>query len=141
MNWLTVALAVIAAVGGGSGLYAILTVGATRKKIGAEADEAVAGSVRTIIGGATDSVKLLRETVADAGRAVTEAEQRVERVNADLRVARSQVEEYGRRVDQLTREAERAYGELRRLRMAILDPGATLERLREMADPPGNGRP
>ena len=55
-------------------------------------------------------------------------------------LTRAQVEEYGRRVDQLTREAERAYGELRRLRMAILDPGATLERLREMADPPGNGR-
>ena len=129
MTWLTVALAGLTALGGGSGLWAALTVGATRRKITAEADEANAGAVRTIIGGATDSVKLLRQLLDDA-------EVRVERVNAELRLARAQV-------DELSREAEHAFGEVRRLRMAILEPGTTLEQLRAMVDPPplSSGRP
>ena len=64
---------VSAAVGGGGGVYAFLTVGSTKRKVNAEAihikataDETLADTVKVLIGSAADLVEPLKRELGEA---------------------------------------------------------------------------
>jgi len=95
--------------GGGGGLYALLTVRAARRRIVAQADETVAGAARVLIGGAADLVEPLKRELGE--------------VRADLR--------------QVRRDADALDRQLRRLIAMIHDPYMTIDRLRVMVGEPG----
>jgi chromosome segregation ATPase len=120
-------MAVITVLGGGGGIVALVTVGATRRKLIAQSDETVAGAVKVLMGGATDLVEPLR-------KALDSAEGRADKVNSQLREARTEL-------DGLRLQVEAMAGQLRRLQRAILAPDATLEHLRSLIVDPTNGRP
>lgn len=128
MTWLTALLSVFAAIGGAGGLVSLAQIGPTKRRIlaqaqqtAAKADETVAGTVRTLVGGAADLVQPLQ-------RALDAAELRADRINLQLREAWTEV-------DGLRREVQR-------IRTAIHEPAMTLDRLRAMVpvDVQDNGR-
>lgn len=128
MRWadlLPVVLAAITLLGGGGGIWSLLTVGRQRRQLSAHATqleaqsrEAIATTVKTLSTTAVDLVAPLQRTLQLA-------EARGDALNARLQQARSEVA-------QLRAEAEKAYEDLRRIRMAILDPAATIGQLRAM---------
>jgi predicted ATP-grasp superfamily ATP-dependent carboligase len=114
---------VLAALGGGGGLYAFLTIGSTKRKVNAEtiqikatADETIADTVKVLIGGAADLVEPLKRELAEAR----------------LDIAR------------LRQETNAIELRFRRLIVMIHQPAMTLPRLREMVplewETPVNGR-
>jgi predicted ATP-grasp superfamily ATP-dependent carboligase len=123
-GWLTILIpAVFAALGGGGGLYAFLTIGSTKRKVNAEtvqikatADETIADTVKVLIGGAADLVEPLKRELAEAR----------------LDIAR------------LRQETNAIELRFRRLIVMIHQPAMTLPRLREMVplewEAPLNGR-
>ena len=114
MNWLTLAVSVVAAVLGGGGMAAIVTALARRKVTRVEAAD------------------LLNESALEFASTL----------KADAADARRELGEMRREMGEVRHEAEALAYELRRLRLAILDPFATLDQLRAMVSGgPGNGIP
>jgi len=122
--WLTIAMGVLTLLGGGGGLYALLTLGATRRKILAEAtsikagaDETVADAAKVLIGGAADLVEPLKR---------------------ELREVRVELAAVRREADMLERKAGHLDRTLTRLAAMIHDPYMSMDRLRAMV-PEGSG--
>jgi predicted ATP-grasp superfamily ATP-dependent carboligase len=123
-TWVAIVVpGVLAALGGGGGLYAFLTIGSTKRKVNAEtiqikatADETIADTVKVLIGGAADLVEPLKRELAEAR----------------LDIAR------------LRQETNAIELRFRRLIMMIHQPAMTMPRLREMVpfewETPLNGR-
>lgn len=121
-------LGLIGAVGGGTGLYSLLTVGVQKRQLAAQAGDTLASTVSKLGEAAAALVEPLQ-------RSLILAESRADTLNAQLQGAKGEVA-------QLRTEAERAYEDLRRIRQAILDPTATIDALRELVRRgPSNGRP
>lgn len=95
-DWTPIILAVLALLGGGGGIYSALTVGATRRKMVAEASQ-VQANTTTLLGGFAVDVLLkplreriheLEEEVEDLRRRVREAyeaQEEIERLRALIR--------------------------------------------------------
>lgn len=108
-DWSPVILAAIALVGGGGGLYSALTVGATRRKIVAEAAQ-VQANTTTVLGGFAVDVLLkpLRERIA-------ELEQEVDELRLRVRQAYEAQDE----IERLRRQIQRYELEIAQLRQTV----------------------
>lgn len=106
-DWTPIILGLLALLGGGGGLYSALTVGATRRKMVAEAAQ-VQANTTTLLGGFAVDVLLkpLRERIAELEQEVDELRRRV-------------------------RDSYRREEELERLRAQIADLEQEIARLRE----------
>lgn len=103
----------IGVLGGGAGLWSVFTLGATKRKLMAEADSMNAGTAALLSQSA-------RDMLADANAA-----------RAELAAAREQLAELRQAMGELT-------AMMRRWRAAILDPRTSREELRVMVS--GDGR-
>lgn len=122
-------LGLVGAVGGGTGLYSLLTVGVQKRQLAAQAGDTLANTVSKLGEAAASMVEPLQ-------RSLILAESRADTLNAQLQGAKGEV-------TQLRTEAERAYEDLRRIRQAILEPTATIDGLRALVrrGPIGNPWP
>ena len=77
-DWTPLVLGLLALLGGGGGIYSALTVGATRRKMVAEAAQ-VQANTTTVLGGFAVDVLLkpLRERIAELEKEVDELRRRV----------------------------------------------------------------
>jgi hypothetical protein len=128
-SWLAALMAVVGALGGGAGVYTLLTIGPAKRKIAAEAthikasaDETLADAVKVLVGGAADLVGPLKRELGEA--------------RAELSQTRGEVAK-------LQRDCTQLEYRVARLIDMIHDPYMDLDRLRVMVPlPPGssNGR-
>lgn len=116
---------VLLGIGGGGGLFLLLTYGPQRRKInaGASSDEASAASV--LSGAALDMVREAREEAAGAKAEAVEARKETAAVRRELGAAHDEIQDLKRHVDRLVRLIQAAGIDL----PASLDPrrGGRLE--------------
>ena len=108
-DWTPIILALLALLGGGGGIYSALTVGATRRKMVAEAAQ-VQANTTTVLGGFAVDVLLkpLRERI-------TELEAEVEELRQRVREAYAAQEE----IDRLRRKIRRYEDEIAELKLTV----------------------
>jgi hypothetical protein len=112
-DWTPIILAILALAGGGGGLYSALTVGATRRKMVAEAAQ-VQANTTTVLGGFAVDVLLkpLRERIQELEEEVEglrqrvrqayEAQEEIERLRALIRRYEDEIVQLKRTVAALT---------------------------------------
>lgn len=83
-TWLVIVLAVIAAAGGGSGLYSALTVGSARRKLTAESDGITATTMALLGKSAVDMLDPLRQRVHELEDEVDGLREKVRNLTAEI---------------------------------------------------------
>lgn len=116
---LQILLGIIAAAGTGGGLYSLLTLRQQKAQLEANADEAMAGAVKVILGAGVDLVQPLRAELAQAQLETT----RLRQETLEMRSMTMQLES---RLLRLVSMIHDPYMTLDRLRATVpMDPGGT----------------
>lgn len=116
----------VAVVGGGAGVWSLLTLGATKRKLVAEAESLNAATVSSLSKSALELMEPLRA--------------RVHELEAEAREARKEASEAREEISTLRTTVADLTAVLRAWRTAIIDPNANVEALRAMVATE-NGRP
>lgn len=117
-------LGLVATVGAGTGVWSLLTAGATKRKLLAEADSITASTAAALSQSAREMLVPLRERVRELEHEASEARR-------EAAAARQEISDLRTSVADLT-------SVLRSWRTAVLDPSARLDQLRVMVTQ--NGR-
>lgn len=133
-NTLTVVAAIVGALGGLSGLAAVITALTKRPAAKAEAEVRLSDEAR-------QWVEQFQEDAASARAEAKEARAEAAAAKNEATAAKNEAAEAHLQMQAVSREAAWLAGQLKDLRLRILDPNATIERLRAIVGPdfnPGN---
>jgi DNA repair ATPase RecN len=127
-NTLTVVAAIVGALGGLSGLAAVITALTKRRTVNADAEVRLSDEARQWVEQFQEDAKEAKQEARDARAEATAARREAAETHSQMRAIRVEAEWLARQLQELHR--------------AILDPNATVERLRAMVGPqPGNNVP